>query len=117
MLATATASRAIAATDLDNHQRFLREAEALRFDFVQALNRVHAQELSYSDDLNRNRDEEAAQRARVTAQNWRVLDAFTFTPADIDIRAANAAPSIAALLAWFLGLIGATVWAGSRISV
>lgn len=115
LLATADASRAIAATDLNNHQRFLREAEQLRFDFVQGLNRVHAEELSYLDDINRGESEEASQRARVTADNWQVLRDFRFEPDGVAARAAHAWPSLLALIAWFAALLAASFWAARRI--
>lgn len=115
LLAAADASRAVAATDLRSHQRFLREAETLRFDFVQGLNTLHAQELSYLDDVNRSRDAQAEQRTRVTAENWKLLQEFRFSAADVRTRAAMALPSMQALLLWFalLGLL--SVWAGRSI--
>lgn len=115
VLATAQASRAIAATDLRNYQRFLTEAEALRFDFVQGLNRAHAEALSYSDDINRSNNEEASQRARVDAENWKVLDEFRFEPPSAAARAQYALPSVLALLVWLCGLLAATAWTGSRV--
>ncbi|MEE4279103.1 MAG: DUF3526 domain-containing protein [Halieaceae bacterium] len=115
-LATATASRALAATDLDHHQRFLREAEALRIDFVQGLNRLHAQELSYEADTNRNRDAEAARRARVSADNWQLLREFRYAPLDPFARLANAGPSLTALAAWFAALAIAVTLIGRRLS-
>jgi ABC-2 type transport system permease protein len=56
VLAVADASRALTGTDLAHHHRFLREAEALRYAFVQGLNRVHAEQLAYSDDIRRSSD-------------------------------------------------------------
>ena len=54
-IAVASSSRTLAGTDLATHHRFLREAEALRFDFVQALNQAHATDLDYTLDVNRNK--------------------------------------------------------------
>ena len=98
------ASRALAGTDLESHHRFLREAEALRIDFVQGLNRVHAEQLVYTDDINRSRDPQAERRTRVAAENWAVLGAFTFEPAPVSQRLRHAGAPIAVLLAW-LGLM------------
>ena len=114
-LATAVASRAVSGTDLNNHQRFLREAEALRFDFVQGLNRLHAEVLSYSDDVNRNRNAESGRRARVNAENWKLLEAFRYEPASLGDRLSQALAPVAALLAWFAALALATLWAGGRL--
>ncbi|MEM9316230.1 MAG: DUF3526 domain-containing protein, partial [Pseudomonadota bacterium] len=114
-LATAVASRAVSGTDLNNHQRFLREAETLRFDFVQGLNRVHAEVLSYDDDMNRSRDEEANRRARVNADNWKVLQGFRYEPASLGDRLAQALAPFMSLLAWFGALVLAAFWAGARL--
>lgn len=115
LLATADASRAIAATDLRNYQRFLKEAEALRFDFVQGLNRVHAEKMSYADDIRRNSDAQAEKRTRMDSANWELLEEFRFEPEAVSVRAANAKPSLLALLAWFGLLAMASVWACARI--
>ena len=56
-------SMRLAGTDLETHQRFLRETEAVRFDFVQGLNRVHEQQLGYADDIIRSSDAAAERRA------------------------------------------------------
>lgn len=116
VLAIAQASRAIAATDLGNHQRFLRAAEALRFDFVQGLNRLHAQKLAYSDDMQRSRDKAAERRTRIAAENWRVLADFHFVPDSPGNRAKAALPSLLALLVWFLALAAASFGAASALS-
>ncbi|WP_076417089.1 DUF3526 domain-containing protein [Colwellia sp. UCD-KL20] len=70
-------SMIIAGTSLETHHRFLREAEDLRFDFVQSLNKVHQDNLNYQADMNRHKDDKAA---RVNADNWQVLSSFSFEP-------------------------------------
>jgi ABC-2 type transport system permease protein len=105
LLALAEASRALAGTDLANHHRFLREAEALRFDFVQRLNGVHAEALSYRDDVRRSSDPEAEARTRVSGENWQVLQAFRFEPQAPAARLAAAGESLLILLVWCLGLM------------
>ncbi|MBV1927991.1 MAG: DUF3526 domain-containing protein [Gammaproteobacteria bacterium] len=107
-LALSVASRAIAGTDLNHHHRFLREAEQLRFDFVQGLNRVHAEQLAYSDDIKRSSDTEAERRTRVSADNWEVLDLFHFDTAPFDERLGTALPSLSMLALW-LGVLSAMV--------
>jgi ABC-2 type transport system permease protein len=115
MLAASVASRALAATDLHNHHRFMREAEALRFAFVQGLNEVHASELRYVDDINRSVDPDAEQRTRVSAEHWQLLDRFRFEPAVPAERFVAAGPQMAALLVWFGVLLVAAVVAARRL--
>lgn len=114
LLAVSNASRAIAGTDLRHHQRFLREAEALRYDFVQGLNRLHAEELSYVDDINRSRDAAAEQRTRIGAENWQLLESFRFAPDTVARRTAAAMPSLLALLLWLAVLGGGALRLSAR---
>ena len=95
-LSPALASKAfsvqLASTDLKQHHRFLRDAEALRYNFVQKLNQLHVDELAYADDIRRNEGEEANQRARVSAENWRLLETFPWQPnptSDVCLRACH----------------------------
>ncbi len=115
-LAVAVGSRALAGTDLDHYHRFLRQAEELRIGFVQGLNMAHAEELSYIDDINRNRDEASWERARIDASNWQVLDEFHFEPASASARLASARPSILMLVAWLAVLSILLVRAGGRLT-
>ncbi len=114
-LAVGFASRAIIGTDLDNHHRFLREAEQLRYDFVQGLNRIQATQLDYSDDINRSSDAQAERRSRVSADNWEVLEEFHFETAPVSIRLVGAAQSILMLFGWFTVLIFLAVYFGGRV--
>ena len=115
-LAVARASRSVSGTALETHQRFLREAEAVRFDFVQGLNKVHAEELSYVDDINRNSsDPEVEKRSRVDATNWQVLDDFRFETASQELRIENASGSVLALTCWCLLLAAGSVLFGIRL--
>ena len=114
-LAVAAASRTLAGTDLFHYHRFLRQAEALRISFVQGLNRAHAEVLSYTDDINRNRDEASWERARIDASNWQVLETFQYEPASASVRVAGAQSSIAMLAAWIAVLSLLLTWAGGRL--
>ncbi|MBV7257603.1 DUF3526 domain-containing protein [Pacificimonas sp. WHA3] len=114
-IAVSSASRAIAGTDLATHHRFLRESEALRFGFVQALNEKHAAELDYAIDMNRNADEAARLRARVNASAWQVLDEFRFAPDGADERLGRAGGSLGILLAWLLAAGGIVLVAARRV--
>lgn len=110
-------SIATASTDLERYHQFLRDAEAARFAFVSGLNQAHTNDLSYEDDINRNKDEASGLRARIDAHHWQVLEDFTFDPTSSAERLTNALPYLAALLLWFVaaaffGLMGASraVW-------
>lgn len=115
LLAVAQASRAVAGTDLSHHHRFLQEAEALRYAFVQGLNRLHAEKLAYSDDVRRSGDAQAEERTRVDATNWQLLDRFRFEPDAAGSRIAHAGPQWLMLGVWCALLVGALFWAGGRI--
>ena len=115
VVAVSTGSRALSGTDLATHHRFLREAEDVRFDFVQGLNRVHVDQLAYNDDINRSLNEEANRRTRMSAENWNVLDEFSFQPAAADQRLARAGAPLGMLSAWLLLLTGGGIRAARRM--
>ncbi|MEP4051082.1 MAG: DUF3526 domain-containing protein [Litorimonas sp.] len=115
-LAISGASRNFAGTDLATHHRFLREAEGLRYDFVQGLNKAHVEQLSYEVDMNRNKGEEGWRRARIDATNWQVLNDFRFVPDTAPARVERATPQIMALMLWLIALLGAGVFAARRLT-
>ena len=104
-VAISAASRALAGTDLSTHHRFLREAESLRFDFVKGLNKAHIEELSYADDMARNKDEASGQRARLSSENWQILQDFNFQPDTASTRFGQATASLISLLIWLFGIL------------
>jgi ABC-2 type transport system permease protein len=114
-LAISFVSRSIAGTDLAHYHRFQKEAEALRFSFVQRLNRAHAEKVAYEDDINRNKDEESWQRVRVSAANWQVLDTYEFQTASLPDRISNSVFSLQILLIWLMGFLCLLMWTGWRI--
>lgn len=116
VLAVAAASRHLAGVDLDTHHRFLREAEAIRYDFVQGLNKSHIEELSYLDDIQRNQSAEASRRARISPEHWKVLDEFRFQPATPDERFRAASLPMAMLTVWLATLAAAGVFASGRLT-
>ena len=103
MIAIRNLSMQASGSDLSNHHRFEREAEKARFDFVQSLNRAHVTELSYVDDINRSNDESSSRRARISADNWRVLQSFDFGPGPAAERVRAATPGFLLLLIWGAG--------------
>jgi ABC-2 type transport system permease protein len=112
-LAISLASRSLAASSLSEHQRFLREAEALRFDFVQSLNRLHASQLRYSDDQARSKDPDAEQRTRIDAAHWALLKPFHWQPQPWPARWQQAWPAVLALATW-LGLASLGIGQAAR---
>lgn len=90
-------SMMIAGTSLETHHRFLREAEALRFDFVQGLNQIHQDKLSYAADMNRHNDDKGA---RLDSSNWQLLSSFSFQPASAETRLTRSLPYAIQLLFW-----------------
>lgn len=95
-------SMTIAGTSLETHHRFLREAEQLRFDFVQSLNKVHKNVLSYQADMNRHADDKSA---RVDASNWQILSSFSFEPDTAAVRLSNSVSYAAQLLFWIAAIV------------
>lgn len=93
-------SMMISGTSIETHHRFLREAENLRFEFVQSLNKVHQDNLSYEVDMNRYSSDEAGKAARVDAANWQVLSSFSFTPDTASTRLSKSVPYVLQLLFW-----------------
>lgn len=98
-----------AGTDLETHLRFLKQSEAYRFDFVQRLNGLHQDRLTFADDGARSRDPEAERRTRIAAENWAKLPDFGFVPTTQAERWAVMTPALGTLVAWLvlgMGLCG-----------
>ncbi len=114
-LAIRSGSMLLAGTDLSQLHRFEREAEAARLDFVQSLNRLQANAMSYADDISRSSDTEAEKRTRVSAQNWQRLRTFELGPPAAGQRLATAAPYGAMLLLWLVALAFGLRTAGATL--
>lgn len=114
-LAISQASRSLTGTDTATHHRFLRETEALRFDFVQGLNRAHAEEMAYVDDINRSSDPDAERRTRVSPENWEVLQSFNFEPDSSAQRLGRASSGILYLICWIALLFSFGLFAARRL--
>lgn len=91
-------SMAAAGTDLNGHRRFLAQAESYRYDIVQRLNRLQAENVRYADDTAQ--DEGADDRKRVSSQNWGMIPAFTFIPASGRDLVRASLPGLWQILAW-----------------
>ncbi|WP_432200135.1 DUF3526 domain-containing protein [Erythrobacter sp. W53] len=116
-ISISSASRILAGTDLATHHRFLRESEALRFNFVQALNQAHIEELDYAIDINRSTNEETSRAARINAGAWQVLDEFRFAPDSASDRVGRAALSLGLLLAWLCLAVGIVLLSARRVKL
>ncbi len=114
-LAFSDASRKLAGSDLHTHHRFLREAEALRIDFIQAINETHIEKLSYEDDINRNKDKESFDKTRLDQSNWNVLKDFHFVPDQYPVRFSRASLSILILSIWTIVLSGMLFFIGRSL--
>lgn len=112
-LAVRRASMLGAATDLDTHLEFLRQAEAYRFDMVQRLNGMHTNLVTARDDAARGTDAAAERRARISAANWRTIPEFDFAVQPASVRARVLAPSLVWLVLW-LAVGGALLMLGAR---
>lgn len=96
----------VAGSDLVNHQDFLTQAEAYRYRLIQDLNRMHAEQVHYEGD----RDQ------RITSENWAEVPAFAFVARDPFADSGGGLPgAAAALIAWFLALLGLLAWRGHRL--
>jgi ABC-2 type transport system permease protein len=113
--ALAEGSRALSGTDLTHYHQFLREAEILRYQFVQGLNRLHADVLSYQDDINRNKDEASAQKARIDSDNWKLLDEFSFDTLSASERITNASSAFIKLGTWCVFGFLLLLWVAGRL--
>ena len=87
----------------------------MRFDFVQGLNRVHVEQLDYIIDINRDNDMASERRARMSAENWNVLDEFSFQAAPATERLTRATPALVMLFTWFLLLTAGGIFVSRRI--
>ncbi len=114
-LAVAEASRTVSGTDLAHHHRFLREAEDLRYSFVQGLNQIHAEKLAYADDIRRSSDPAAERRTRVDAANWQLLERFRFQPYSAGARIQRARPQWLMLSVWCAVFMMSAFWLGGRL--
>lgn len=102
-IALQSASSIAAGTDGSTHHRFLREAEAVRYQFVQGLNKVHEEKLDYTDDINRSIDESSSLRARVDSDNWQaVLQDFRFEADSAQTRFTRLISSYVVMFIWLL---------------
>ncbi|WP_166425936.1 DUF3526 domain-containing protein [Paraglaciecola sp. 20A4] len=115
VVAIRSLSMMTAGTSIETHHRFLRETEALRFDFVQSLNTLHEQKLSYKNDVKRYADQDSAHEAQVGAENWQLLKDFNFSVDKASDRLQRSLVAFLQLFGWLAGLIALGTIVGRRV--
>lgn len=99
-------SAALAGSDLDSHARFLQDAEQYRYALIQALNRMHTEQVHYHNDKEQ----------RIGQHNWQALPRFS--PAHYpfsSVLQAHVLPSLAILGSWLAALMLAVALLGKRL--
>ena len=109
-------SMAAAGTDLNGHRRFLDQAEAYRYAFVQRLNRLQADAVDATLDRAKGRTAAAEQAARISSENFAAIPKFRFVPAAPDELVRAALPALGALVAWGLVLAAMLALAARRLA-
>ncbi len=101
-------SMAAAGTDLTSYQRFMEQAERHRYNLVQHLNRLQAEQLSWAADRN-------SRESRISKDHWHGLAAFHFEPEPKADTLRRLGPRAAVLAAWLLALAAGLAWATRRL--
>lgn len=105
-LALRRLSSALAGSDRDSHARFLDDAEKYRYALIQALNRMHAEQVHYHNDKEQ----------RISRSNWQALPRFSPAPHRFgDTLRVHVLPSLAVLAGWLAVLAMALAMLGKRL--
>lgn len=108
-LALRRLSMTAAGTDLDNFRRFLEQGEAYRYDLIQRLNRLQAEELTYADDTNPNNEN------RIANSHWQTFPPFQFQPESTAQTLQRTLSASGILLLW-LTILSGLIWVqGGRL--
>ncbi len=99
-------SMVTAETDLAAYARFLRQAEAYRYELVQRLNWLQARAVTAKDDAAKSSDSGAEARSRISADHWRTMPVFRPTRPSADEVLGAAAPALVILFAWLAAAAG-----------
>jgi ABC-2 type transport system permease protein len=102
-------SMALCGTDLHGYRRFMEAAERHRYQFVQALNQLQAEKLSYAGDRS-SRD------SRIGHEHWQGIAEFRFGPEPPREALRRALPAAAVLAAWAGAALAVLAWAGRRLA-
>jgi len=96
-------------TDLDSFRRFLEQGEQYRYDLIQRLNRLQAEELSYDDDTNPNKEN------RIAHTHWHSFPPFQFKPRTTTETWKRSSPAGGTLLLWLVVLAAAIGLRAARL--
>lgn len=108
-LALRRLSMTAAGTDLDSFRRFLEQGEAYRYDLIQRLNRLQAEELAYADDTNPDKEN------RIAHSHWQAFPPFQFQPESTAQTLQRSLSASGILLLW-LAMLSGLVWVqGGRL--
>lgn len=102
-------SMTTAETDLEAYRSFLAQAEAHRFQLVQALNRMQAELLSYAKDTD-------SRANRVDAAHFRELEAFRFQSQSSSILLERSLSPLLALFVFALAVFASLALAARRLA-
>ncbi|EDY8730850.1 TPA: DUF3526 domain-containing protein [Salmonella enterica subsp. enterica serovar Agona] len=108
-LALRRLSMTASGTDLDSFRRFLEQGEQYRYDLVQRLNRLQAEELTYADDTDPNKEN------RIGHTHWQSFPPFQFEPRTTTQTLERIVPAAGVLLLWMIVLAAATWLLGERL--
>jgi ABC-2 type transport system permease protein len=98
-------SAALARTDFPAHQRFLDEAEAYRYRFVQTLN----------DDIRRNRSHNDKKYVSDVAHVTASIPTFEPSQEPLPAILHRQWPDAALLMAWLIASVGFALWSAERL--
>ncbi|KQY80975.1 DUF3526 domain-containing protein [Pelomonas sp. Root1444] len=102
-------SMALSGTDLHSYRRFMEAAERHRYQFVQALNRLQADKLSYAGDRS-SRD------SRIGHEHWQGIAEFRLEPEPPREALRRALPAAGVLLGWVVAALALLGWAARRLA-
>ena len=102
-------STTLSGTDLHSHRRFTNAAEQHRYRFVQQLNQLQAEKLSYAGDRS-SRDN------RIGHGHWQAIADFHHEAEPARDALRRALPAAGVLGAWALAAGALLVWAGRRLA-
>lgn len=108
-LAIRRLSMTASGTDQDSYRRFLEQGEQYRYDLIQHLNRLQAQELSYADDTSPNKEN------RIAHTHWQAFPPFQFEPRPATETWQRIVPASGILLLWLVALAAAIALRAGRL--
>jgi ABC-2 type transport system permease protein len=98
-------SMAAAQTDLRAHRRFVEQAERYRYDFVQRLNRLQAEAVTFADDTGRVNDPVLEKRTRIAAGHWHEIPDFQFAAEEPKETLRHTLRALLILFVWSIALL------------